>query len=110
MCTQNKMILSFSIALTVASAAAGKRRTEPAMPADTKVDVAITLQVAGQPYHFAGKAACLHAPVASIYSVMAEMWSVRQSDGQRSITLTLWHPRNKSGDMFSLSVETGGKS
>ena len=105
----NKIVLSFAIALTIASAAAAQRRKEPAKPADTKVDVAITLQVAGQPYHSVGKAACLHAPVASIYSTVAEMWSVQQTDGQRSITLTLWRPKSKSGDMFSLSVATGNK-
>ncbi len=107
---QTRIVLSFAMALTIASAGAAQRRQEPAKPTDTKVDVAITLQVAGQPYHFEGKAEGLHAPVASIYSVVAEMWSVRQSDGQRSVTLTLWRPRNKSGDMFSLSVAAGGKS
>ncbi len=107
---QNKIVLGFVVAMTIASAAAARRRIEPAMPADTKVGVAITLQVAGQPYRFEGKAECLHASLASIYGVVSEVWSVRQSDGQKSITLTLWRPRSKSGDMFSLSVATGGKS
>ncbi len=110
MSIQNRIVLSFAIALTIASAAAAQRRKEPATPADTKVDVAIALQVAGQSYRFEGKAVCLHAPVASIYKVVSEMWSVQQSDGRRSITLTLWRPRSKSGDMFSLRVATGGKS
>ncbi len=68
------------------------------------------LVVAGQRYQFEGKAACRHAPIASIYGVRAEMWGVQQSDGQRSITLTLWRPKNTSGDMFSLAVATGAKS
>ncbi len=107
---QNKIVLSFVFALTIASSAAAQRRKVPAVPADTKVDVAITLQVAGQSYHFEGKGECRHAPVASIYNVVAEMWSVQQSDGQRSMALTLWHPKSASGDMFSLSVASGGKS
>jgi hypothetical protein len=94
---QNKIVLGLAIALTIASVAAAQRRSAPATPSDTNVDVAITLQVAGQPYHFEAKAACQHAPVASIYNLAAEMWSVQQSDGQRSITLTLWHPKSISG-------------
>ncbi len=107
---QNKNVVSFTVALTLMTtpALSAQRRMPPAMPAE--VDVAITLQVAGQRYHFKGKAACQHAPVASIYNVMAKMWTVQQSDGQRSITLTLWRPKSKSGDMFSLSVGTGAKS
>ncbi len=105
---KNTIILSFGIAVMIASPAAAQLRR--GSPADTKVDVAITIQAAGQPYSFQGKAECHYAPVASIYNVVAEMWSVQQSDGQRSFTLTLWHPRSSSGDMFSLSVAGGGKS
>jgi hypothetical protein len=108
MCIQNKIVHCFVVALTIASAASAQRRPAPAMPAEASV--AITLQVAGQPYRFEGNGTCRHAPVASIYNVMAEMWGIQQSDGQRSITLTLWRPRSASGDMVSLSVVTGGKS
>jgi hypothetical protein len=72
--------------------------------------MSISLQVAGQRYQFEGNAACQHAPVASIYNVSAEMWRVQQSDGQRSIALTLWRLKNTSGNMFSLNVGSGGKS
>ncbi len=106
---QNKTVLSFAVALMMTSAASAQRRTPPATPSEAGA-VAITLQVAGQPYRFEGKAACQHAPVASIYNVMAEMWRVEQSDGQRSMMLTLWRPKSTSGDMFSLSVATGAKS
>ncbi len=105
---QNKTVLSFAVALVMTSAASAQRPSPPAMPAE--VDVAITLQVGAQRYQFEGKATCQHAPVASIYSVMAEMWRVEQSDGQRSLTLTLWRPKNASGEMFSLGVNNGAKS
>ncbi len=105
---QNKHVLTFAVALLMTSAASAQRRSPPAMPAEG--NVAITLQVAGQRYQFEGKAACQHAPVASIYNVMAEMWRVQQSDGQRSIMLTLWRPKTTSGDMFSLNVGSGAKS
>ncbi len=104
----NKCVLSFAVALTMTSAASAQRRIPPSM-AD-EVGVAITLQGADQRYQFEGKAACRHAPVASIYNVIAEMWTVQQSDGHRSMTLTLWRPKNKSGDMFSLGVAIGAKS
>ncbi len=105
---QNKLIISFAVALAIASAASAQRRTVPATPAGA--GVAVALQVAGQPYHFEGNATCQHAPVASIYNVAAEMWSVHQSDGQRSIAFTLWRPRITSGHMVVLSVVTGGRS
>ncbi len=105
---QNEMVLSFAIALSITSTADAQRLRAPANPAD--VGVSIALQVAGQPYQFEGKALCQYAPMASIYNVVGARWSVQQSDGQRSMMLTLWRPRSMSGDMFSLSVATGGKS
>ena len=105
---QSKILLSFAIALTITSAASAQGRRMPWTR--DEVDAAISLQVAGQPYRFEGKAECEHSPVASIYGVMSEMWSVHQNDGQRSVNLTLWHPRSASGDMFSLSVGTRGKA
>jgi hypothetical protein len=105
---QNKIILSFAMALMIPSTASAQVGSRPARSAQTSL--ATTLQVAGKPCRFEGKATCRHAPVASIYGVMAEMWSVQQSIRQQSITLTLWRPKNGSGDMFTLSVATGGKT
>ena len=104
---QNKIVLGFAMVLGIASGASAQGRRVPMNP--DEVGVAIALQVAGQPYHFEGKAACGHAPVASINNVMAEMWKVEQINPQRAIMLTLWHPRNTSGDIFLLSVQTGDK-
>ncbi len=105
---QKEIVLSFAIALMIISAASAQGRRMPWMPEE--VGVAITLQVAGQPYRFDGKAVCQHAPVGSIYDVVAERWSIQQSDGQRSVGLNLWRPKKISGDMFSLDVTIGGKS
>jgi hypothetical protein len=105
---QNRIVLSFAVALMMTSPASAQRRTPPAGRAE--VGVVIKLQVAGQRYQFEGNAVCRHAPIASIYGVRAEMWGVQQSDGQRSITLTLWRPKSTSGEMFSLTVATGAKS
>ncbi len=105
---KQSVVLSAAVALIMTSAASAQRRTAPATPA--QVSVAIALQVAGQSYRFDGGAACQEAPQASIYGVASSMWSVRQRDGQNSATLTLWRPRNQSGDMLYLSVATGAKS
>jgi len=97
---QSKIIFTLALALMIPSASS----------AQDEVGVAITLQVAGQPYHLEGKAECQHEPAAYIYSVPSEMWSIHQNDERRSVNLSLWRPRNASGDMFSLSVGTRGKA
>jgi hypothetical protein len=81
-----------------------------AAQADSQVAVAIALRVDGQPYQFDGNASCQHAPMAAIYGVVAEMWTVQQSEGRRSIALTMWRPKDAPGDWLSLSVRGGGKS
>jgi hypothetical protein len=105
---QKKIFLGLAMALTITSAMSAQTRNEPVLP--DEVEVLITLQVAGQPYHFEGKAVCHHAPVASIHGVVSEMWNLRQIDSRRAITLTLWHPKSVSGHMFSLSVQIGNKA
>ena len=105
---QNKIVLGFAIVLAIASAASAQRGRIPVNP--DEVGVTISLQVAGQPYHFEGKAKCDHAPIASIYGIVAEKWGIQQIDSQRAVMLNLWHPRSMSGDMFSLSVQTGSKA
>lgn len=82
---------------------------QPSME-DTKVGAAIAMRVAGEPYEFTGQATCTHAPMASIYGTVAQMWSVQHSEGSRSLVLTLWRPTSGSTHMFSLSASTGGKS
>jgi hypothetical protein len=107
---QSNVVLRLAILLLISSAAVAHSRALPAEPADSKADVAITLQIAGQPYHYEGKAECRHAPVASIYSVAAQLWTVSHNERELSMTLTLWHPGNTPDGMFVLSVTRGGKS
>jgi hypothetical protein len=42
--------------------------------------------------------------------VPAKLWSVSQSEGTRTVSLTFWRPAAGSGDMFNLYVSTGGKT
>lgn len=104
------VLIAFAGAVMIPSISAAQVRRAPATPADTKVAVAIALRVDGQPYQFDGNASCEHESMASIYGVAAEMWIVQQSEGQRSIALTMWRPKNAQGNWLSLGVSGGGKS
>ena len=86
------------------------QRRLPGAAGETKVPVTIALQVGSEAYKVTGQATCHHTAQASIYDVPAEQWSVQQSDGSRSLSLTMWRPKKASGDMLSLAVSTGGKS
>ena len=95
--------------LTTAPAAAQLRARRDAGEKRT-VGVAIALKAGAEQYQFKGQASCTHAPIASIHNVVAEQWTVEQSEGSRSSHLTLWKPKNGSGEMFSLSLSTGSHS
>lgn len=72
--------------------------------------VQATLKVGGTTYQSSEAGRCTYAPVASIFKAVAEMWSVQQNAGQRSLALTLWKPKDGSGDMVTLSVTIGNLS
>ncbi len=103
------IVLLLMEAALMTSISAAQRRA-PAGSTEGKADVAVALRVGGQRYDFAGTAGCRHAPIASIYGVRAEMWTVEQSDEGRSLILTMWRPKESRGDWFSLSVSAAGKS
>jgi hypothetical protein len=94
------------IAATVAAAA--QRRVPEARVDNKTVPVTIALKAGADTYAYSGKASCTHAPVASIYGLRAEQWSVEQSDGAREAMLTVWHP-SSGPDMFSLTLSSAGK-
>jgi len=107
----NRVFIAFvCAALVIPSIGAGKGRRAQSTPEETKVDVSIALKVAGQPYNFSGKARCTHAPLASIYDVNAQQWSVDHNEGLQSVSLTFWRPAAGSGDMFTLHCTISGKS
>ena len=73
-----------------------------------QVPIEVSLKVGGATYAAKGLGSCTHAPKASIFGVLSEMWSVRQQADGRSLQLTLWKPTDGSGNMFSLSVNGAG--
>jgi hypothetical protein len=76
----------------------------------TQQAVNVSLKVGGQTYQSNGPGRCTHAPTASIYQTVAELWSVQQSVEGRSLTMSLWKPKDGSAGMITLSVSSGGTS
>ena len=70
----------------------------------------VALKVGSATYQSSQPGKCTHAPVASIYKTVAEMWSVQQNGEGHSLALTLWRPKDGSGDMVTLSVSSGNLS
>lgn len=95
-------------AVLAVAVSAGAQRRAPGERPDTTVPVTIALKAGAEAYNFTGKATCSHAPRASIYNLLAERWTIDQSEGSRSATLALWHPAS-GNDLVSLSLSTGGK-
>ena len=73
-------------------------------PAQVPIDV--SLKAGGEVFDAKGQGSCTHAPKASIYGVLSEMWSVTYKTDGRSVQLTLWKPSDGSASMFSLSLTT----
>ncbi len=103
---------ALSVALVFAAIAAAQVPTgqAPQTGTNTMVKMRVALRIAGESYDFTGPGNCSHAPKASIYNVVAQMWSVSQRDGSRSVSFTLWRPVSGASDMFSLHVSNLGKS
>ena len=71
--------------------------------------VTVSLKIGAQAYESREPGRCTHAPTAAIYSIVSEMWSVQQSGG-RSLSLTLWKPKDGSAEMVTLAVGSGRES
>ena len=72
--------------------------------------VQVSLKIGEQAYQLNGPGKCTHAPRASIYQTVAELWSVQQSADGRSLTMSLWKPKDGSAEMVTFSVSGGGAS
>jgi hypothetical protein len=91
------LAITFVTALTHADQI--RRRQGP-----EEVPLEVSLKVGSETYVAKGLGSCTHARNASIYGVVAELWSVRQKHDGRSVQLTLWKPADGTADMFSLSL------
>lgn len=101
--TQSLRSMSFLVvALSLATALIHADQVRRQGPATVTLDVA--LKAGGETVAAKGAGSCTHAPKASIYGVMAEMWMVRHSADDKSVQLTFWKPTDGSAPMFSVSV------
>ena len=98
-------VLALSLSVPVGLAHAAQARRAGAQTNASTVTVA--LKAAGQPANGTGPGTCTHAPKASIYGVVSEMWTVRHAAGQDSTQLTVWRPLDGKDPMFSLSLSGG---
>jgi len=78
--------------------------------AQPKPTVEVSLKVGGQTYQFSGPGRCTYAPTASIYQTVSEMWSAQQAAEDRSLALSVWKPKDGSGEMVTLSLASGNTS
>ena len=65
------------------------------------------LQVAGRKFQSKGPGDCKAAPEASIYGVRAGMTMISQRQGDQSLRLTLWQPRDGSPAMLQMEISQG---
>jgi hypothetical protein len=94
--------LAFGVLITNVDA----QRRAPGQAQPTQA-IQAALKVGGATYQSSQAGKCTHAPVASIYNTVAELWSVQQNGEGQSLSLTLWKPKDGSGDMVTLSVTSG---
>src|SRR5688500_5733230 len=97
-----------AIAFSSLIADSDAQRRAPGQPMKQQIEA--SLKVGGQMYQSSEPGKCTYAPVASIYDVVSEMWSVQQASEGRSLALSFWRPKNGSGDMVTLAVSTGNVS
>lgn len=97
--------VSALVVLLAASSSIEARQVRRSGPAQVPVEV--NIKSGTGTFTAKGDGSCTHAPKASIYNVLSEMWMARHQDGGRSVQLTLWKPADGSEPMFTLSVNTG---
>lgn len=111
--------LSAVLALSTGAVQAQRRAATPAAARAAaaranQVNITISLTVDGKSYRATGIGECTHAPVASIYSVMASMWSVQynsNSSTPKNLSLTMWRlTRGSAPPQLTIAVNTGSNS
>ena len=109
--TTRRVIAGCAVAIIgsglISAHASDQRRQPPGVEPDWVSPIGVSLTVGDQRYESTAPGKCTHAPVASIYQVVSELWTAQQSQDGRSVNLSLWRPKNGSGDMVTLSVNAG---
>ena len=106
--TLSALGIATAIALAGSIHIDAQRRAPGEAPAKQGIQAA--LKVGTQTYDSKAPGRCTHAPMAAIYNVVSQMWSVQQSSDGGSLSLTFWRPKDGSGDMVNVSIDTGSSS
>lgn len=107
---QNTRAMMYGVAVAIVcsgavTAAQAARRQGPAETQGAAMQVSLT--AGGQRYESSAPGKCTHAPEASIYGVASELWTAEQSDNGKSLSLSVWQPKDGSRPMVSLAVTSG---
>jgi hypothetical protein len=95
------------VAIVGSSVVAAQIRRVPNEPEKNGTSMQVSLTAGGQRYESSTPGQCTHAPTASIYGVVSELWTAQQSDNAKSMSLSLWQPKDGSRPMVSLTVKAG---
>jgi hypothetical protein len=109
---QNARTVMCGVVLAVAGSgvmAAQVRRT-PSTPEKSGTAMQVSFTAGGQRYESSAAGQCTHAPTASIYGVVSELWTAQQSDNGQSVNFSLWQPKDGSRPMVSLTVTSAKAS
>jgi hypothetical protein len=100
-------VCSAMVVIVGSGAMAEQIRRRPADPEKSGTSMQVSLTAGGQRYESSAAGQCTHAPTASIYGVVSELWTAQQSDNGKSLSLSLWQPKDGSKPMVSLTVSSG---
>jgi hypothetical protein len=95
------------VVIVGSGAMADQIRRRPAEAEKAATSMQVSLMAGGQRYESSAAGQCTHAPTASIYGVVSELWTAQQSDNGKSLSLSLWQPKDGSKPMVSLTVSSG---
>jgi hypothetical protein len=101
---RSSTIVCGAIVLTLSTGLPHAQVRRPPGQGREPVPVTVSLKIGGGSYSSSTAGSCTHAPTASIYGVLSEMWSVRQQDEGRSVALTMWRSKKDGEETFNLSV------
>lgn len=102
--SSTRVAAATAMAFVFAGALVGADQVRRTSPGSSLVPLEVSLKVGAGAYTGKGQGSCTHAPKASIFGVLSEMWTVRHQEEGRSVQLTLWKPADGSAPMFNLSV------
>ena len=100
----------FVVTLLLAGLVAPSHGATQRRGGESATHVEVALRAGAAAYAASGAGECKASPEASIYAVRAALYSVSHASGRDRVRLTLWLPKNGSGEMVALSVAIGGKN